>query len=102
MPGNERQSGRRRDRRPPEIKASAPACARCVDLERKTRRAVEELGIAASVEKISDIQKIIAYRIMATPGLVIDDKVKCAGRIPSVDEIKTIREVASAAPAEAK
>ena len=71
-----------------DIKVLGPGCARCVDLERKTRRAVDEMGVAANVEKISDIQKIIAYRIMATPGLVIDGKVKCAGRIPSVDEIK--------------
>ena len=71
------------------IKVLGPGCARCFELERKARRAVEELGIAANVEKISDIRKIIAYRIMATPGLVIEGKVKCAGRIPSVDEIKT-------------
>jgi small redox-active disulfide protein 2 len=76
-----------------DIKVLGPGCARCVDLERKTRRAVDEMGVAANVEKISDIQKIIAYHIMATPGLVIDGKVKCAGRIPSVEEIKTwIRE----------
>lgn len=76
-----------------DIKVLGPGCARCVDLERKTRRAIDEMGVAANVEKISDIQKIIAYHIMATPGLVIDGKVKCAGRIPSVEEIKTwIRE----------
>jgi len=76
-----------------DIKILGPGCARCFELERKTRRAVDELGIEANVEKVSDIQKIIAYRIMATPGLVIDGKVKCAGRIASVDEIKTwIRE----------
>jgi small redox-active disulfide protein 2 len=70
-----------------------PGCARCFELERKTRRAVDELGVAANVEKVSDIQNIITYRIMATPGLVIEGLVKCAGRIPSVDEIKTwIRE----------
>jgi small redox-active disulfide protein 2 len=76
-----------------DIKVLGPGCARCIDLERKTRRAVDEMGVAANVEKISDIQKIIAYHVMATPGLVIDGKVKCAGRIPSVEEIKTwIRE----------
>ena len=75
------------------IKVLGPGCARCFELERKARRAVDELGVAANLEKISDIQKIIAYRIMATPGLVIDGKVKCAGRIASVNEIKTwIRE----------
>jgi small redox-active disulfide protein 2 len=71
-----------------DIKILGPGCVRCFELERKTHRAVDELGITANVEKISDIQKIIAYRIMATPGLVIEGLVKCAGRIPSVDEIK--------------
>ena len=89
--------------RPPEIKVLGPGCARCFELERRIRRAVEALGIDARVEKVTDIREMISYRIMATPGLVIDGKVKCAGRIPSADEIKTwIREAASAAPAETK
>jgi small redox-active disulfide protein 2 len=83
-----------------EIKILGPGCARCFELEKKTRRAVDELGSTANTEKVSDIQKIVAYRIMATPALVIDGQVKCAGRIPSVDEIKAwIREAASTAPA---
>ena len=56
---------------------------------KRVRKALEEAGLAAAVEKIEDIQKIMTYRIMATPGLVIDGIVKCAGRLPSVDEIKT-------------
>ncbi len=76
-----------------DIKILGPGCARCFELERKTHRAVDELGAQANVEKVSDIQKIVAYHIMATPGLVIDGKVKCSGRLPSVDEIKAwIRE----------
>ncbi len=78
-------------------------CPRCFELERRARRAVEELGVDARVEKVSDIRKIAAYRITAVPGLVIDDRVKCSGRIPSMVEIKTwIREAAPAAPAETK
>jgi small redox-active disulfide protein 2 len=71
-----------------EIKILGPGCPRCGELEKRTINALAQMNIAADVEKISDIQKIIAYRIMATPGLVFDGKVKCAGRIPSVDEIK--------------
>ncbi len=71
-----------------EIKILGPGCPRCFEVERRTINALAQMNIAADVEKISDIQKIVAYRIMATPGLVIDGKVKCAGRIPSVDEIK--------------
>jgi len=71
-----------------EIKILGPGCPRCGELEKRTINALAQMNIAADVEKISDIQKIISYRIMATPGLIIDGKVKCAGRIPSVDEIK--------------
>lgn len=84
-----------------KIKVLGPGCPRCFELERRTRRALEELGVDAQVEKVSDIQKIVAYRIMAVPGLVVDDQVKCSGRVPSAVEIKTwIREAAPAAPDE--
>lgn len=76
-----------------KITILGPGCPRCFEVERRTINALAQMTIAADVEKVSDIQKIISYRIMSTPGLVIDGKVKCAGRIPSVDEIKTwIRE----------
>jgi len=81
-----------------EIKILGPGCSRCHEVERRTFNALAELNVAADVEKVSDIQKIGAYRIMATPGLVIDGKVKCSGRIPSRDEIKAwIREAQGAA-----
>ncbi len=47
-----------------------------------------ELNVAADVEKVSDIKKIMAYNILSTPGLVINGKVKCSGRIPRPEEIK--------------
>jgi small redox-active disulfide protein 2 len=71
-----------------DIKVLGPGCARCFELERRVRRAIEELKIDAAVEKISDIQKMLEYRIMATPGLVIDGAVKVSGRVPTLDEIK--------------
>jgi small redox-active disulfide protein 2 len=72
-----------------DIKVLGMGCARCRDLEKRVRQAVAEAGFAADVEKVEDIQKIMAYKIMATPALVIDGTVKSAGRIPSVEEIKT-------------
>jgi small redox-active disulfide protein 2 len=71
-----------------EIKVLGMGCARCRDLEKRVGKALEETGLSAAVEKIDDIQKIISYRVMATPGLVIDGIVKSAGRLPSVEEIK--------------
>jgi len=76
-----------------DIKVLGMGCARCRDLEKRARQAIAEAGVAAEIEKVEDIQKIMAYKIMATPALVIDGAVKSAGRIPSVDElISWIRE----------
>jgi small redox-active disulfide protein 2 len=72
-----------------DIKVLGMGCARCHDLEKRVRKALDELGVAAEVEKVDDIQKIMTYKVMATPGLVIDGAVKSAGRLPSVEEIKT-------------
>ncbi|MDD8024934.1 MAG: thioredoxin family protein [Acidobacteriota bacterium] len=71
-----------------DIKVLGMGCARCHDLEKRVHQALAEAGVAAEVEKVEDIQKIMTYRVMATPGLVIDGVVKSAGRIPSVEEIK--------------
>ncbi len=75
-----------------EIKVLGTGCANCKNLEKSTRQAVEELGIDAQVVKEEDIVKIMAYGIMRTPGLVIDEKVVMSGRVPSVSEIKTLIE----------
>ena len=71
-----------------EIKIYGPGCARCYELEKRVRRAVDELGVAAEIQKVSDLRAIAAAGIMSTPGLVIDGRVKASGRIPSLDEIK--------------
>lgn len=72
-----------------EIKVLGMGCARCRDLEKRTRQAVAEAGLAVDIEKVEDIQKIMAYKILATPALVIDESVKASGRVPSTEEIKT-------------
>jgi small redox-active disulfide protein 2 len=73
-----------------EIKVLGTGCANCKSLERTVRRAVEEMGIEARVVKVEEIQKIIAYGIMRTPALVVDEKVVLSGRVPSVKEMKEI------------
>ena len=76
-----------------EIRILGPGCPRCGEVEKRTMNALAELNVAADVQKITDIKKIIEYKIMGTPGLVINGKVKASGRIPSADEIKNwIRE----------
>jgi len=65
-----------------------PGCAKCAKLKENADAAVEELGIEATVEKISDITKITDFGVMMTPALVVDGEVKVVGRVPSVEEIK--------------
>lgn len=71
-----------------EIKVLGPGCARCENLEKEVRNALAEMDVSADLQKIKDIQQIMAYKIMATPALVINDKVKVSGRVPKKDEIK--------------
>jgi small redox-active disulfide protein 2 len=71
-----------------EIKILGPGCPRCHELEKRTMNALAELNVAADVQTVSDIRKIQEYKIMGTPGLVINKEVKCSGRIPSLEEIK--------------
>lgn len=70
------------------IKVLGTGCAKCHQLEENTRKAVAELGIDASIEKVENIKDIMKYGVMKTPALVVDEKVKIMGRVPSADEIK--------------
>lgn len=69
------------------IKILGPGCAKCHRLEQLTREAVAELGIDASFEHVMELNAIMAYPIMTTPALVVDEEVKVSGRIPSKEEI---------------
>ena len=69
------------------IKILGPGCAKCNRLEQLTREAVAELGINADFEHVTQMEHIMAYPIMTTPALVVDERVKCSGRIPSKGEI---------------
>ncbi|MGB7054400.1 MAG: thioredoxin family protein [bacterium] len=71
-----------------EIRILGPGCPRCEEVRKRTIDVLVELNIAADVQKITDMKKIMEYEIMATPGLVINGRVICSGRIPSKDEIK--------------
>lgn len=70
------------------IKVLGTGCSKCHQLEENTRKAVSELGIDASVEKVENIKDIMKYGVMKTPALVVDEKVKVMGRVPTAEEIK--------------
>jgi small redox-active disulfide protein 2 len=71
------------------VKILGSGCANCNKLEEATREAVAELGLDAEVVKVTEFEDIMSYGIMSTPALVVDEEVKIAGRVPSLDEIKT-------------
>ena len=70
-----------------DVKVLGPGCARCKKLYEETAKAIQQLGLATNLAKVEAMDEIIKYRILATPGLVIDGEVKSAGRIPSQAEI---------------
>ena len=71
------------------IKILGTGCAKCNRLEQLTREAAAELGVAADFEHVTQMEQIMAYPIMTTPALVVDEQVKCSGRIPSKDELRS-------------
>lgn len=73
-----------------EIKVLGTGCARCRSLEKITLKAVEELNLDATVEKVEDIQKIMEYAVMRTPALVINEKVVLAGQVPKINQVKDL------------
>jgi small redox-active disulfide protein 2 len=69
------------------IEVLGSGCANCQRLEVIAREAVATLGIEAQVEHVTDIKEIMARGVIATPGLAVNGKVVCAGRVPKVSEI---------------
>lgn len=69
------------------IKILGPGCARCHQLGKTTQEVVKELGIDADIEEVKDINKIMEYPILTTPGLVINGQLACAGRVPAKTEL---------------
>ncbi len=69
------------------IKILGPGCARCHELEKTAKAAVKELGINATVEEVKDFNKILAYNVLTTPGLVINEQVVSSGKSLTKTEV---------------
>lgn len=69
------------------IKILGSDCPNCRMTEAVTRRAVANMGVEAQFEKVTDYAEITKYPILATPGLVINEKLVCAGRIPTEADV---------------
>ena len=66
-----------------KIKILGTGCAKCHQLEQTARQVVKELAIDATIEEVKDVKKIMAYPILTTPGLVMNEELVCSGRIPT-------------------
>ncbi len=70
------------------IKILGTGCPNCFKLEELAKKAAQELNVNAEFVKVREIDKILDYGIARTPGLVVNEVVKTAGKVPSIDQIK--------------
>jgi len=71
------------------IKVLGPGCENCKKVEAVARQAIANLGLEAEILKVTAYPEIMKYPILATPGLVINENLVCAGRIPQEAEVTT-------------
>jgi small redox-active disulfide protein 2 len=81
-----------------KIKVLGMGCPRCKVLYAEVAKAVKASSVDAQLEKVETIEGILAYRVMATPALVVDGEVKCVGRVPPLKEIVAWIATAAAGP----
>ncbi len=77
-----------------EIKVLGTGCAKCRAVEKEVKDVLAELGIDAVVEEVKDMARIMEYKVMMTPGLVIDGKVVSSGHVPSKNDVRKMIEEA--------
>ncbi len=72
------------------VQVLGPGCPNCETFRKNAEQAVRQAGIEATVEKVTDIEAITRFNVMATPALVIDGQVKIVGKVASADEIQRL------------
>ncbi len=73
-----------------KIKILGTGCVKCNQLENVTKEVLKEMGLEIQIDHVKDIQKIMEYPVLTTPGLVINDELVLAGRVPSRAEVTKI------------
>lgn len=73
-----------------DIKILGSGCAKCERLEAAARAAVDDLGVQAEFDHVTDPAEIASWGVMATPALVVDDEVVLSGRVPSTEDVKDL------------
>ncbi len=74
------------------IKVLGSGCKKCGLLEENARKAVAQLGVEATIEKVTDMDDILSFGVMRTPALVVNDKVVLSGTIASPQKIAALLE----------
>ena len=72
------------------VKILGTGCRKCGQLADNVAAAAAELGAECDIRKVTEVNEIMQHGVMVTPGLVIDDEVKASGKVPSVDQIKSM------------
>ncbi|GBC60009.1 glutaredoxin [Desulfonema ishimotonii] len=72
-----------------DIKVLGPGCAKCEKTEKIVKDVIADAGADATVEKVTDMMQIAAYGVFSTPAVIVDGEVKCSGKVPKKDEIRS-------------
>ena len=73
-----------------KIQVLGTGCAKCKQLTAAAEQAVAELGLAAAVEKVEDLREIMKFKVMSTPALVVDGRVRSTGKVLSPEDLKAL------------
>jgi len=73
-----------------KIQILGTGCPKCRKLADQAERAAKELGIEYTLEKVTDINEIMAFGVMMTPALVVDGTVKISGKVPDISALKAM------------
>mgnify|MGYP006289063807 CR=1 FL=1 len=71
-----------------DIKVLGPGCPKCEQTDKMVKDALQEIGVAADVEKVTGTMDIAKYGVFGTPAVVVDGEVKSVGKVPSKEDIK--------------
>ena len=73
-----------------KIQVLGTGCAKCKQLTAAAEKAVAELGLGVPVEKVEDLREIMRFKVMSTPALVVDGRVRSTGKVLSCEDVKTL------------
>ncbi|MBW1987828.1 MAG: TM0996/MTH895 family glutaredoxin-like protein [Deltaproteobacteria bacterium] len=71
-----------------KLQILGPGCLKCIELGKRTEESAKSLGLDYELEKVTELNQIMAYGVMMTPALVVEGEVKVVGQVPGVEEIK--------------